>query len=141
MADLNPLIRYKKFQLDEKRKNLSRLYEQMDVLLGTKSSMLNELEAEKNLVSQNPEDIFALQNLSHYSSASKKRIAKTNTDIGKLEARIEIAREDMRLTFGDLKKIEITQENRLDEEAKKLEAKETALFDEIGLEMHRRQNK
>ena len=138
MADLEPLIRYRKHQLDEKRKNLARLYDELEKILANKAKLLKDLETEKGIVSENPEDIYALQSLNNFYVATKSKVSKENSKITKMEARIDIAREDMRLTFGDLKKIEITQEMRLEQEAKELSAKESALFDEIGLEMHRR---
>ena len=52
--------------------------------------------------------------------------------------RIEVARDDMRRAFAELKKIEITQERREDEEEKAINKKESAELDEIAIEGFRR---
>lgn len=138
MADLNPLIRFRKHKLEEKQKNLARLYNLLDQLLENKESLLRGIESEQQYIKNSVEDIYALQSLNSFFLASKHKIKIINQDIEKMEARIEIGIEDMRITFGDLKKIELTQERRLQKQQKELLDKETKLFDEIGLEMHRR---
>ena len=45
----------------------------------------------------------------------------------------------MRIAFGELKKIEITRDNRLAEIQKENQKKEDAIFSETALEIYRRQ--
>lgn len=138
MADLDPLIRLNKFQLDEKQRFLSKLYNDVERLQRVKSGMLDSLEGEKETTDADLENIYMVQAYLSYLGRVRKEVEQLDTEIGRLEKRIETAIDDMREAFGELKKIEITRDRRLAELAEENKAREDALFSEIALEMYQR---
>ncbi len=136
MADLDPLIRVHKHAIDQKQKFLAELYRQAEELAAQKQTMLNQLEEEKEKVKDM--DVAMLSYMGPYSEAVKARVAEIDEAAATLEARIEIARDDLREAFAELKKIEITQERRAAEELAAINKKESEMLDEIALDTFRR---
>ncbi|MGQ0527403.1 MAG: hypothetical protein ACT4OY_05150 [Alphaproteobacteria bacterium] len=137
MADLNPLIRVRKHALEQKQKFLAELYRQAEELTGQKITLENQLDAERILLKA-LDQVEMLSYFGAYSEAVKGRIDDIIQDMQRLDKRIEMAREDVRESFANLKKIEITQERREDEEQKVLDKKESDMFNDIGMDGHRR---
>ncbi len=136
MADLEPLLRYRKYQLDEKQKFLAGLYTLADALLAKRIEILDSIEAEKDaLRSPEFEGYMAVSGFGHFLQGAKIKLKGVQNEESKLDTRIRIAQNDMRESFSDFKKIEITHERRLDEERKALQKREDALFEEIGLQI------
>ncbi|MCB9982349.1 MAG: flagellar FliJ family protein [Rhodospirillales bacterium] len=136
MADLNSLIRVRKHALEQKQKFVAELYRQAEELKNQKTTLLTQLDEEREKIQE-----FGVEMLSYfgpYSQAVKERVIEINQAAGVLESRIAIAREDMRAAFAELKKIQITQAAREDEEQKEQDKKESAELDEIGIEAYRR---
>ena len=136
MADLNPLIRVRKHVVEQKQKFLSDLYRQAEDLESQKQKLSEELNTESAKI----RDMGAsmLSYFGPYAEAVKQRIKGIMAALGKVETRIDVAREDMREAFAELKKVEITQERREDEEQKEIDRKESNDLDEIGIEGYRR---
>ena len=111
-------------------------YRQAEKLQDEKTTLERRLSEEIEKIKTM--DVQMLSYFGPYARAVQGRIEEMEEGAKKLETRIEIAREDMRSAFADLKKIEITQERREQEERKALDKKETAALDEIGLETFRR---
>ncbi|PCH98375.1 MAG: hypothetical protein COB76_07115 [Alphaproteobacteria bacterium] len=139
MANLDPLIRLNKFELEEKQRVLAALYANVGRLETMKSGMLDSLESEKDVTDQDLGDITMIQAYLAYLGRVKRDVARFDQEIDKIEARIDLAIDDMREAFGELKKIEITRDRRLKEIRDENKAREDALFSEIALEMYRRQ--
>lgn len=137
MADLDPLIRVRKHALEQKRKFLAELYRQAEELENQKTTLLDQLEEEREKLREMEADMLSY--FGPYSEAVKTRVADIDEARSKLEIRIQAAQEDMRTSFAALKKIEITQEQRELAEENALNRKEAAELDEIGLEVFRRQ--
>lgn len=137
MADLDPLIRVRTHVVEQKQKFLAELYRQAEELDNQKATMLRQLDEEREKIKEM--GVEMLSYFGPYSEAVKDRVHEIDEAREKLETRIEIAREDMREAFAELKKIEITQEARENEEEKAREKKESDELDEIGLEIFRRQ--
>lgn len=136
MADLTGLIRVRKHAVEQKQKFIAELYRQAEELQQQKTTLLEQLAEEEEKIKE-----FSVEMLSYfgpYSEAVKERVEDIDKASATLETRIEIAREDMRTAFADLKKIEITQERREDEADREIEKKESAELDEIGVETYRR---
>ena len=136
MADLSGLIRVRRHALEQKQKFVAELYRQAEELDNQKATLLTTLDEEREKV-----DEMGVEMLSYfgpYSEAVKERVEEIDEASETLNARIEIAREDMRAAFAELKKIQITQERREDEEEKAVNKKESDELDEIGLETYRR---
>ena len=136
MADLNPLIRVRKHALEQKQKFLAELYRQAEEYETHKKVMLFTLEEEREkLADMGPE---MLSYFGPYSESVNARVEEIDEALVTLNARIEVAREDMRAAFAEMKKLEITQGRRDDEDRRELEKKLADELDEIGLEMFRR---
>jgi flagellar export protein FliJ len=138
MANLDPLIRLNKFELEEKQRVLAALYANVERLQNNKAGMLDSVEAEKELTDQDLGDFTMIQAYLSYLGRVRRDVARIDQEIAKIEARIELAIDDMREAFGELKKIEITRDRRLMELAEENKKREDALFSEIALEIYRR---
>lgn len=137
MANLDPLIRLNKFQLEEKQRVLSKLYDDVNTLEIQKSAIMDGVESEKDAI-DNMQDITMMQAFMGYVQRTKVEINLINDQISSLEIKITRAVDEMREAFGELKKIEITRDRRLADIAKENVKREDALFSEIALEIYRR---
>lgn len=133
MADLNPLIRVRKHAVEQKQKFLAELYRQAEQLAGQKKALEDQLADERQkLEGSNSVDMLKYYGL--FAQSVKERVADIVDAMQKLDVRIDIAREDMRESFADLKKIQITQDRRVAEEIAALEKKTAQMLDEIAID-------
>lgn len=137
MADLNPLIRLRKYRVEEKQKALAELFRQTELLEGRKRMLLAEVEREQEL-SETSLDINSMVAFAAYAARVHAGIEKLNIQISKLEPRILRAQEDMREAFSEQKKAEIIQEQRDKAEVDEIAKKENTNLDEVGMEVFRR---
>lgn len=140
MADLEPLIRLRKFRVEEKQKALAELFRQAELLEGRKRVILDEMAYERNLA-ETGGNIDALVAYAAYSSRMATEIDRLDGQLSKLDKRIERAQEEMREAFSEQKKAQIIQERRDAEELAEQEAKESKNLDEIGIEVFRRSDR
>ncbi|HBR69074.1 MAG TPA: hypothetical protein DEA55_06840, partial [Rhodospirillaceae bacterium] len=105
MADLDPLIRVRKHAVEQKQKFLAELYRQAEELARQKQTLLDQLASERSKISE-MESAEMMSYFGRYADAVKDRVEDIDEAAVKLETRIEIAREDMRAAFAELKKIE-----------------------------------
>ncbi|MDY0028635.1 MAG: flagellar export protein FliJ [Pseudobdellovibrionaceae bacterium] len=140
MADLEPLIRLRKFRVEEKQKALAELFRQAELLDGRKRVILDELDYERNLA-ETGGNIDALVAYASYSSRMATEIDRLDGLLSKLDKRIERAQEEMREAFSEQKKAQIIQERREAEARAEQEVKENKNLDEIGIEVFRRSDK
>ena len=138
MANLDPLIRLNKFRLEEKQRSLSKLYADVERLEIQKSAILDSVESEKQAVDSDLKNFQMMQFFMTYIQKTKQEIDHINKQISSLEIKISRAIDEMRVAFGELKKIEITRDRRLAEIQKENQKKEDALFAETALEIYRR---
>jgi len=137
MADLDPLIRYRKHGVDEKRRVLSGLYAQAEELAKKKEAMEAEIEAE-TIAAEQALSAESAAYLGRYLEGARKKIRVIELSVRKLETKIMIAQEDMRNAFAEMKKIEMTQENREAQKKSEENRKEVQELDEIALDGYRR---
>lgn len=139
MAKLDPLIRVRKHSVEEKQKFLATLLAKEEELLKKKADALSKIETEASITEEHPQDFGLQKSFSQFKDSMTKQIARFDDELEKLALRIEVAQEAMRSAFADLKKVEIVDRNRKDAEAKAQQKKENDVLDEIGLQMHRRE--
>ncbi len=138
MAELDPLIRLYQKRVDDKQRVLADLYRTVEELEGRKQAMLDEIESESKVVeSENSIDTQSF--FGAYVEGMRKKIARVDDELHKMELLVNAAREEVREGFAELKKVELTAEARAEVEAKKLAKKDSDLMDEIGLDAFRRQ--
>ncbi|MCD8562758.1 MAG: flagellar FliJ family protein [Alphaproteobacteria bacterium] len=136
MANLNPLIRVRKHTVEQKQKALADLYRQAEELISQKKKLLDQLAVERQKVDEM--GVEALGYFGRYSEVVRERSEEIDDSMKMLESRIEVAREDMRLAFAELKKVEIIQERRDDEEKAERDKKDASVLDDIAIEGYRR---
>jgi flagellar export protein FliJ len=137
MADLDPLIRFRKHTVDEKQKILSQLYRDAENLERQRQAILDKMEREKKLAQEMgaPE---ALTYLGRYLEGARKKVKIYDGAIKKIEIRIAAAQEDIREAFAEQKKVEITQAERKAREKKARDHKDDQEMDDIALDGFRR---
>jgi flagellar FliJ protein len=136
MADLKPLIRVRKHGVEQRQKVLSELYRKAEALAQEKRDLLTRLDEEQAHLEEM--DVQMLSYFGPYSDAVHERVEEIDKAAKTLDARIEIARDDIGRAFAELKKVEITQERREDEEEKARNDKESKELDDIAIEGYRR---
>lgn len=139
MADLESLIRYRQYAVDEKRRALAVLYRQAADLEKRKEAIEEEIRKETELA----EEMASAESsayLGRYLEGARKKIADIETSMRKLEVTIAIAQEDMRSAFAEMKKIEIVRRNRKTREETKENKKEAQELDDIAIEQFRRRD-
>jgi len=67
-----------------------------------------------------------------------EKIEKINVELKAFETRLNLAQEEVRASFADMKRVEIVNDRRSEEERQALIAKEAAELDDIGIEGFRR---
>lgn len=136
MADLNPLIRVRKHAIEQKQKFLADLYRQSEALAEERKKILDQLELEKQKIADMGAEMLGF--FGHYSESVKTRVEEIDQAAAKLEVRIRVAQDEMQEAFAELKKIELIQERRDEEEAEALLKKENQTLGEIGIDGFRR---
>ena len=135
MADLTVLIRLHKHELDEKRRALGELYAAMAALERQRQELELTFAHEKAAMDASGEVHFTFASYVDRVKKQRESLLRGEAD---MERQIELAKDSLMETFAELKKYEMTQEerDRLEEEEQRY--KETRVFDEIGLEGFRR---
>ena len=135
---LDSLIRLHRHDLDDKRRALVERYQILTALEKKKKDLEDDFEREKKAIELSGEVHYTF---SSYAEQVKKKGKALGAEIAKAEKAVETAKDDMMLTFGELKKFEMSQAERarLEEEERKL--REAKIFDDIGLQMFRGQEK
>jgi len=137
MADLKPLIRLRKYRVEEKQKVLAELFRQTELLEGRKRVLSIEMDREEELANES-DSIDAIFAFVAYAARVNTEIEKLNMLLEKMEPKILKAQDDMREAFSEQKKAEIIQEKREDDEQKEIARKENSNLDAIGVEVFRR---
>lgn len=136
MADLSALIRLHKHDLDEKRRILGELYGQMALLERERLELERAFDNEKEALTLMGDDIHFT--FAHYADTVRMKRQDLDEREMQMEQSIEQAKESLMDTFTELKKYEMTQEERERIEAEERLFKENAAMDAIGLEAYRR---
>lgn len=135
MAKLHSLIKFKRHELDEKRQILAVLNEELEKLKRRKQQMMDDLAREKNLAAV---DIDVARSFGPYLNKTLERCAEMDTAILEKNQEIQAATLVVQEAFLEVKKLEITQEKRDEEENTRIKKIETATLDDIGIEGFRR---
>lgn len=130
MAKLHSLIRLNRHTLDEKRRVLKELQAQQELLKQQKEQRLASLEAEKILAAH---DIEAAKYFPLYLERVLEQVAYLDNAIHEKQQEIQAATYMVQEAFIELKKLEVTQERRDQEEIDRLNKLENDIMDEIGI--------
>lgn len=139
MANLKSLIKLRRHNVDEKQKVLGELYRQIEIIERNKQILIERLREERNVLDQNGTlEMYAY--FGRFSLNIHRSLERMNEEKQKLEVRIQIAQDDVREAFANMKRIEIVQNEREKAEKKEQDDKETRELDEIGIEVFRRKD-
>jgi flagellar export protein FliJ len=135
MADLHTLIRLHKHELDEKRRALGELYAAMADLERRRRDLERAFDAEKQAVSAGGDIHFTF---AQYAETVAQNFKEMDNAEAELEELVTKAKDSLMESFSELKKYEMTQEerDRLEEEERLF--RENQNMDAIGLENFRR---
>ncbi len=131
MADLKPLIRFRKHLVDEKQRVLSQLYRDAEKIEQSRQMILDQMEREKSLAAEMGPDAAGFLGL--YLEGARRKVKALDVSLKKMETRIVTAQDDIRGAFSEMKKVQITQSRREDREAAEVQKKEDLAMDEIGI--------
>ncbi len=137
MANLLSLIKLRRHTVDEKQKMLAELYRQVEMIEQNKSILIERLRAERAVLDQNGTlEMYAY--FGRFSQNIHRSLERMNIEKQKLEVRIQIAQDDVREAFANMKRIEIVQSEREKADKKEANDKETREMDDLGIEGFRR---
>ena len=130
MAKLSGLIRLKKHELDQYRQALSAVESKLTQQQYAKNVVLKQMETEKNLAAV---DIDASRNFGAYLQRTLNLLGDMEREIQNTQQEIYAARRVVQDAFMEVKKIEITEENREQAEKDAFDHKVANELDDIGL--------
>ena len=139
MAELDGLIRLRRNTVEEKQKILADLYRNVEKLEKRKKALEEKLRKEREAIDNNPE-LETMTYFGRFEAVVLRDIDRLNEELKKWELRVQIAQDDVRNAFADLKRVEIVDRRRKEEEAAEQKAKEERELDEIGIEGFRRKD-
>jgi len=137
MKSRETLIRLKRFQVDEKRRQVA----QIEAMIAEFERMARDLDAEIEAEQQRA----GITDVAHYAYPIYARAARQRRDnlqrsADEMRAQLEEAQAELGEAFEELKKVELLEERDIARERAAGNAREQAALDEMGLEVHRRQN-
>lgn len=139
MADLAGIIRFKRFQLDEKRQALAGWHRFADELRADRTQLEQSIATEQRVALESVDPNTTLS-FGAFVRVALDRRQRIDESLAKIEAQVEAATEEVREAFADLKRFEQTQAQRQSRESLRRARIETAQLDEIGLEGYRRRS-
>ena len=137
MADLDSLVRLKRYGVEEKQKVLADIYRQIELREARKKELLERLETERTALDKLG-DVESYAYFGRFSGVIQKDMERLDGEIKTFETRLGIAQEEVRTAFADLKRVEIVNERRAEEERQEIADKESQELDEIAIEGFRR---
>jgi flagellar export protein FliJ len=135
-SSLDQLVRVNRWKVDEKSRDLAKLLEDAERLRKIEQVMANEYEAEKRTAENAVENAITF---GAYSESMLRRRDIIASERARLEKKIDVARDALRVAMGEAKKFEIAAASRAAKEQAALRAKENEALDEAALNGFRRQ--
>lgn len=135
MTDLGALIRLRKFELDERQRELAQLQDRAEALVAERQALEARAAAEEREAAETPEIGFTMPAFRQAVEAEYQRIDEA---AALLAAMMEAKRDQIAEGFQEMKKLELTDQARKDRETAELKRKEGELLDDIALEGFRR---
>ncbi|GAB3440326.1 hypothetical protein [Insolitispirillum peregrinum] len=137
--DLKGVIRFRKWELDEKRRALGDLLRKEQGLLDALEKFDQEMLAEQRAAAANA--IEGGMTFASYAIAARARREQVTLWLNDTRREIEAARDELAQSFKEFKTFEIAQEQREERDKKERDAKAQKTLDEIALTIHRRRER
>jgi len=136
LTALDQLVRLHRWTLDEKRQKLAELERFRVKLLDNIATLEAELAREQEAAERSPVTSISLP---AFIKATIDRRRKIEGSIVEVDRSIAAAREEITQAFQEFKKYETAHGNHLRREAQKQSRREQTAADELGIDLHRRQ--
>ena len=136
MTALDQLVRLHRWTLDEKRQKLAELERFRAKMIMNIETLEAELAREQALADRSEVTSISLP---AFIKATLDRRRKIEGSIAEIDRSIAAAREEITLAFQEFKKYETAHGNHQRREAQKQSRKEQTAADELGIDLHRRQ--
>lgn len=137
MAKLDGLIRYQKWELDAKRRELASLEAEREEIVARIDRMMAEFDNE----TANSDHHTATLMMGTYANGVRRRREEMEAEIVEKDKLLDVARDKVTEAFQELKTYEVAHENRLKAERKEENRIEGLMLDEQGLQGHSRKQK
>lgn len=138
MAELDPLLRVRRHEIEQKQKALAALYAKAEELKQQRDEMETQFAIESQKTKDMDADMMAF--FQPYADRIQDEIEQIDVEREKLEHKIRFAQDEMRDAFAEMKKIEIIDERRKAEILEEVDRKEAEVLDEIAIDSFRRKN-
>lgn len=135
MKSRESLVRYKSFLVDERRRELGLIFDQIGAIDGQLEHLAVELSLEQIKASESEVGRFAY---SAYSQGNRYRCDQFGQEKLQLEIEAESAQEALMEAYRELKKIEVLEERRMAEEEQEQKYRDQIELDEIATDRFRR---
>lgn len=132
---LETLIRLHQFTLDERRRELKEVQEREDALKAQLAELAARVEKERQMAAESPEYGAAYSRFVTWARDERRRLERAVQD---MQPELEQARDRMAEAFAEKKRVEITRDNRQEEEEMDRKHREQIELDEVGMQRHRR---
>ena len=133
MKSRDSLIRLKRFQVDEKRRQVA----QLDMMIADFNRMVKDLEdqivSEQNRVGIHDVAHFAYPT---FAKAAMQRRDNLKVSVHDLEVKLEAARDELSTAVEEMKKIELIEERDQNRERAERDAVEQETLDEMAGRRH-----
>lgn len=136
MAELDPLIRVRRHTIEQKQKALAALYAKAEELKNKRDELETELAIEREKAQSMNAELLGY--FVPYAESMKRKIDQVEAERDALENRIQMAQDDMRDAFAELKKVEIIEERRQEEAQAELDKKDADTLDDVAIDAYRR---
>ncbi|MBO6505454.1 MAG: flagellar FliJ family protein [Kordiimonadaceae bacterium] len=137
MADLSGIIRFRKWELDEKRRELAVLFEERNAI-EHRIELLDQEMLEQQ--SMKDSDIGSVT-LGAYIEGARKKRAWLLEDMRKKDTDIEAKQEVVSDAFRELKTLEIAERRQQERARQEIARQEQAELDELGLQAYEKRLK
>lgn len=135
MARLANIIRLRKWELDEKRRELAALLGERDQIVST----IDTINAEITAQSKKQDLEVGAVTIGAYIEGARVRQAELAELLRTVEAKVGVMQEKVANSFRELKTFEIAHKRELDRKMATEAKLEQDAFDELGIQSHARE--
>jgi len=135
MKSHETVIRLKRFQVDEKRQQVSDIEAMIADFERISTDLDQQIEAEQKRTGISDTNHFAYPT---FAKAAMQRRDNLRASVEELRAKLETARDELEEAFEELKKVELMEEREMERGHDMAAAHGQAAFGEAGVAMQRR---
>jgi len=134
---LKTLVRLSEWNVDEKRRELADVLDEMAAAELARDNLEKEVLREQASAQESPHEAGLYYG--NYADGVINRRENIRQEIVLIETRVAEAREALNEAYREQKKYETVEKNRVEREAKELALKEQQILDDLGLQNHSKQ--